>query len=380
MAKGVRLRRTPCVPLPLRDAPSPLRASRSPHSRPCWSPLRVMTLSRHAGLGDGCTASEENFRDVPKGPGEHRHGTAVEGVHRVRSHGRPGSGGAARPAISPGRKGDRCCNVRKVKLAFSTLGVPGLPVPTWSGSRRTTATTAWSCARSPEEPVHPGIDRAERADVAAEFGRRGSRFSVLAGYAGGRAGRGRPRAATRSATRRPRPRPGRLLRAGLPRRRSRTTGERGRRPAARRLAAAAARVAADLGRAGPAGDPRLAPHAVRTWRGCSGLVGHVTSARCGTSCTPGWAASSRRRPIAALAPLPGLRAGQGHRLGRGHHAAAARRRGHCRWPRPWRCSAGRLGRLAVLGVREAVVPGRPRALPELLPGAWHLVRLLSESA
>ena len=74
--------------------------------------------------------------------------------------------------------------------------------------------------------------------------------------------------------------------------------------AARRLGAAA-EYAGRPGRTDPAGDPRLAPH--RRGRDPDPGPGRPPSrrARCGTSCTPGSAASSRRRPTPALAPYLG---------------------------------------------------------------------------
>ena len=80
---------------------------------------------------------------------------------------------------------------------------------------------------------------------------------------------------------------------------------------------------------------------------------------------------------AALSPLPRLRPGQGHRLPRRHHPAPARRgRPPARRVRRTPLPQG-LGRVAVLGVREAVVrggraaagtagggPGTPRPAPQ----------------
>lgn len=70
-----------------------------------------------------------------------------------------------------------------MKLAFSTLGVPGLPI---SDVVRLAATHGYhgvELRAHPEEPVHPGIDLAERADVAAEFKAAGIEILGLAGYA-----------------------------------------------------------------------------------------------------------------------------------------------------------------------------------------------------
>lgn len=70
-----------------------------------------------------------------------------------------------------------------MKLAFSTLGVPGLPV----------SDVAWLAAdhgfhgvelrAHVEEPVHPGLGPAERAEVVRQFAERGVEIVGVAGYA-----------------------------------------------------------------------------------------------------------------------------------------------------------------------------------------------------
>ncbi|MFJ5263720.1 sugar phosphate isomerase/epimerase family protein [Streptomyces sp. NPDC088387] len=70
-----------------------------------------------------------------------------------------------------------------MKLAFSTLGVPGLPL---SDVLRLAAEHGYhgvELRAHPEEPVHPGIGAAERADAAAEFKASGIELLGLAGYA-----------------------------------------------------------------------------------------------------------------------------------------------------------------------------------------------------
>ncbi|PSM43846.1 xylose isomerase [Streptomyces dioscori] len=70
-----------------------------------------------------------------------------------------------------------------MKLAFSTLGVPGLPI---SDVVRLAATHGYhgvELRTHPEEPVHTGLDPAARADVAAEFKAAGVEILGVAGYA-----------------------------------------------------------------------------------------------------------------------------------------------------------------------------------------------------
>src|SRR5919109_309372 len=74
-------------------------------------------------------------------------------------------------------------SVQTMKLAFSTLGVPGLPL---SDVLRLAAAHGYhgvELRAHPEEPVHPGIDAGERAEVAAEFKAAGVAILGLAGYA-----------------------------------------------------------------------------------------------------------------------------------------------------------------------------------------------------
>ncbi|WP_328496197.1 sugar phosphate isomerase/epimerase [Streptomyces sp. NBC_00414] len=70
-----------------------------------------------------------------------------------------------------------------MKLAFSTLGVPGLPI---SDVLRLAVTHGYhgvELRAHPEEPVHTGLDLTARADVAAEFKTAGVEILGLAGYA-----------------------------------------------------------------------------------------------------------------------------------------------------------------------------------------------------
>ncbi|WP_369246746.1 sugar phosphate isomerase/epimerase family protein [Streptomyces sp. R41] len=70
-----------------------------------------------------------------------------------------------------------------MKLAFSTLGVPGLPIPDVVRLAATHGYHGVELRAHPEEPVHAGIGAAERADVAAEFKAGGIEVLGLAGYA-----------------------------------------------------------------------------------------------------------------------------------------------------------------------------------------------------
>ncbi|MGW2639251.1 sugar phosphate isomerase/epimerase family protein [Streptomyces sp. NPDC001348] len=70
-----------------------------------------------------------------------------------------------------------------MKLAFSTLGVPGLPVPEVLALAAEHGYHGVELRAHPEEPVHPGLGPAERADVAAAFKASGIRLLGIAGYA-----------------------------------------------------------------------------------------------------------------------------------------------------------------------------------------------------
>ncbi|BAC73022.1 xylose isomerase [Streptomyces avermitilis] len=70
-----------------------------------------------------------------------------------------------------------------MKLAFSTLGVPGLPVPDVVRLAATHGYHGVELRAHPEEPVHPGLGPAERAEVAAAFRAGGIEILGLAGYA-----------------------------------------------------------------------------------------------------------------------------------------------------------------------------------------------------
>ncbi|MDT0399335.1 MULTISPECIES: sugar phosphate isomerase/epimerase family protein [Streptomyces] len=70
-----------------------------------------------------------------------------------------------------------------MKLAFSTLGVPGLPLADVLGLATAHGYHGVELRTHPEEPVHPGLGPAERADAAARFNAAGVQIMGLAGYA-----------------------------------------------------------------------------------------------------------------------------------------------------------------------------------------------------
>ncbi|MFH8799427.1 sugar phosphate isomerase/epimerase family protein [Streptomyces sp. NPDC017936] len=69
-----------------------------------------------------------------------------------------------------------------MKLAFSTLGVPGLPLADVLRLATTHGYHGVELRAHPEEPVHPGLDAARRAEVAAQFKAAGVDVLGLAGY------------------------------------------------------------------------------------------------------------------------------------------------------------------------------------------------------
>ncbi|MEV5429761.1 sugar phosphate isomerase/epimerase family protein [Streptomyces sp. NPDC052701] len=69
-----------------------------------------------------------------------------------------------------------------MKLAFSTLGVPGLPLTDVLGLATAHGYHGVELRAHPEEPVHPGLGPGERAGVAAEFKAAGVEILGLAGY------------------------------------------------------------------------------------------------------------------------------------------------------------------------------------------------------
>ncbi|MFE6283325.1 sugar phosphate isomerase/epimerase family protein [Streptomyces sp. NPDC057877] len=70
-----------------------------------------------------------------------------------------------------------------MKLAFSTLGVPGLPLPDVTRLATEHGYHGVELRTHPEEPVHTGLSPAERTEVAAHFKATGVEILGLAGYA-----------------------------------------------------------------------------------------------------------------------------------------------------------------------------------------------------
>lgn len=70
-----------------------------------------------------------------------------------------------------------------MKLAFSTLGVPGLPMPEVVRLAAAHGYQGVELRAHPEEPVHLGLTASERAAVRGEFERGGVGILTVAGYA-----------------------------------------------------------------------------------------------------------------------------------------------------------------------------------------------------
>ncbi|MEU5099043.1 sugar phosphate isomerase/epimerase family protein [Streptomyces sp. NPDC020996] len=70
-----------------------------------------------------------------------------------------------------------------MRLAFSTLGVPGLPIPDVVRLATAHGFHGVELRAHPEEPVHPGLGSAERSAVASAFKAGGVEILGLAGYA-----------------------------------------------------------------------------------------------------------------------------------------------------------------------------------------------------
>ncbi|MYQ64568.1 TIM barrel protein [Streptomyces sp. SID4950] len=69
-----------------------------------------------------------------------------------------------------------------MKLAFSTLGVPALPVPDVIRLATDHGYHGVELRAHPEEPVHPGLDLARRKDAARRFADAGIEVLGVAGY------------------------------------------------------------------------------------------------------------------------------------------------------------------------------------------------------
>ncbi|NGN68696.1 sugar phosphate isomerase/epimerase [Streptomyces sp. A7024] len=69
-----------------------------------------------------------------------------------------------------------------MRLAFSTLGLPGLPVADVVELARSNGYQGVELRCHPEEPVHTGLGRLERADVVEEFAKSEIEILTLASY------------------------------------------------------------------------------------------------------------------------------------------------------------------------------------------------------
>ncbi len=70
-----------------------------------------------------------------------------------------------------------------MRYAFSTLGVPGMPVPEVLRLATETGYQGVELRAHPEEPVHPLIGMRERAAVRGQFADAGVEILAVAGYA-----------------------------------------------------------------------------------------------------------------------------------------------------------------------------------------------------
>ncbi|MEU3219610.1 sugar phosphate isomerase/epimerase family protein [Streptomyces sp. NPDC006971] len=70
-----------------------------------------------------------------------------------------------------------------MKLAFSTLGVPGMPMADVVRLAAEHGYQGVELRAHPEEPVHPGLSASGRAAVAKEFEKHGVEILTVAGYA-----------------------------------------------------------------------------------------------------------------------------------------------------------------------------------------------------
>jgi sugar phosphate isomerase/epimerase len=70
-----------------------------------------------------------------------------------------------------------------VKLAFSTLGVPGMPIADVVRLAADNGFHGVELRAHPEEPVHPDIGTSERVDVVERFKAAGVEILAVAGYA-----------------------------------------------------------------------------------------------------------------------------------------------------------------------------------------------------
>ena len=244
-----------------------------------------------------------------------------------------------------------------MRLAFSTLGVPAMPVEQVIRLASEHGYHGVELRASDEEPVHAGLSAGERAAVAEQFAQAGIEILTVAAYAKVAApgddgpvldeiGAALTLASDLGASY-VRVFPG----GGGP-----AHGRGGRTGRAAAGGGGAGRRGSRG--AGAAGDARLAPG--RRGRGPGGWAGSGTS-RCRRDLGRDAHLAGRGTAVGDLpgaGALPGLRAGEGHRLGDGHHTVAARGGGTAAGGDGGGAQPGGVGRLAVLGVREEVVRGR----------------------
>lgn len=95
----------------------------------------------------------------------------------------PGTGPRAGAETGAGAWGSGAGAGRGWSFAFSTLGVPGMPVREVAALAAGTGYQGVELRAHPEEPVHPGIGPGERASVLGEFRRAGVSVLSVCGYA-----------------------------------------------------------------------------------------------------------------------------------------------------------------------------------------------------
>lgn len=91
----------------------------------------------------------------------------------------PGAGPRAATGTGSGGPGGG----RGWSFAFSTLGVPGMPVREVAALAADTGYQGVELRAHPEEPVHPGIGPGERVSVRGDFRRAGVSVLSVCGYA-----------------------------------------------------------------------------------------------------------------------------------------------------------------------------------------------------
>ncbi len=102
----------------------------------------------------------------------------MTGTDGTQGTGDEGGPGGTAPAGAPGRAA-----APPLRLAFSTLGVPGMPVADVVRLAAGAGYQGVELRAHPEEPVHPLIGARERAAVRAEFAAAGVEILAVAGYA-----------------------------------------------------------------------------------------------------------------------------------------------------------------------------------------------------